>query len=243
MLVLKKEMNKINNIQIYTKTGTFHLNNNTENQDVVMHAENDEYEIISLADGVSSCKNGKEGANIACKTVTDIFLSCGHIFLDYPREKTAYLVLSEIAGNISAAARKSGETAESYSSTICFACIEKETGRMLSFQLGDSNLYLLSETGCRTMSSNKNRKPVFTTYKDADEQALVNIYDIKKLNGVMLCSDGAWQLLHNKSIFEPNLLKTIQRGDFSPLEKFFENKDNVDDCSYILVDFKDRKIA
>ena len=74
-------MDKINNIEHFTKIGTFHLNKKIENQDSFLHSSNERYDIISLADGVSSCVNSKIGSTIACETVNKMFLGCGSLFL------------------------------------------------------------------------------------------------------------------------------------------------------------------
>lgn len=232
-------MKKINQIKSYTKKGAFH----SDNQDVVVHDQSDEYEVIALADGVSSCKKGKEGAKIACNTVLDIFLTCGKLFFNYSYEKTSNIVLAEIRRNISIAAKRDNEPSESYSSTLCFICLEKRTNKILSFQLGDSHIFLLSENGCNAINAKKAHELYFTTYPDADEHTLIDIFYTDNIHSLLLCSDGAWRLLYNKNILNPEILQAIKQSDFEFFENYLENKNNQDDCSYILLNLENNKIA
>lgn len=225
-------------VKTYTKTGEYHTNNRTENQDAVIHAENEEFKIIALADGVSSCENGKAGAEIACRTVRDIFLSCGEIFFAYPHEQTAYLILAEIVRNLSAAAKQNNASVASYSSTLCLVCLEKRTGRVFTFQLGDSNIFFLSSSGFRAINAKKFNNLCFTTYPDADEQTCIGVFETKNIDGIMICSDGAWQLLYDKNALEPDVLKSIQASDFDFFADYFESRHNPDDCSYAILNLK-----
>lgn len=223
----------------YTKKG----NRRSRNQDVITHGQNDEYEVIALADGVSSCKKGKEGAEIACKTVSDIFLNCGRLFFNYSRKKTANIVLDEIKRNISIAAKHDNEPSDSYSSTICFVCLEKRTGKIISFQLGDSHIFLLSKDGCDAINAKGAYELCFTTYPDADEYTFIDIFHTDNIQGLLLCSDGAWKLLYNKNILNPEILHAIKHLNFEIFEAFLKNKNNTDDCSYILLNLENEKIA
>lgn len=49
-------------IQKLSEAGTHHGSADKENQDVVCYGNNKKYAVISLADGVSSCKMARDGA-------------------------------------------------------------------------------------------------------------------------------------------------------------------------------------
>lgn len=236
-------MKKINSIEYFTKTGTFHLDKNMENQDVFLYSSNDYYEIVSLADGVSSCANSKIGARIACETVNEMFLECGSLFFNSSCKKVTYLIMSEISKKLSDIAKSMDEPIDSFASTLCFACLEKETNKLLTFQLGDSNLYLLTDNGCQNMAPQKKFSPAFTVYDDADEKAVVAMYNANKLNGVLLCSDGAWKEFYDNTIFDNTLFESLKKSDFSTLKPFLEKRKCTDDCSYILMNFDECKVA
>ena len=53
----------------FTKTGKYHLSNEINNQDAYATGSNERFDAIVLADGVSSCKKGGQGAEIAVEVV------------------------------------------------------------------------------------------------------------------------------------------------------------------------------
>ena len=236
-------MDKINNIEHFTKIGTFHLNKKIENQDSFLHSSNERYDIISLADGVSSCVNSKIGSTIACETVNKMFLGCGSLFFNYSCKKVTYLIMSEIAKQLSEVSKTMNQPIETFASTLCFACLEKETNKLMTFQLGDSNLYLLTNDGCQSMTNAKDNSSAFTVYDDADDKANVAMYNATDLNGVLLCSDGAWREFYDNAMFNNTLFESLKNCDFSKLKSYLENRNCLDDCSYILMNFNENKVA
>ena len=225
------------NTEFFTKTGTFHMEINTENQDYFLHKSNDQFEIITLADGVSACANSKTGARIACEAVMNVFLECGFMLFDYPFHKISYMVLKEVTNQLKKVSEIKGDEVDSFASTLTFAVFDKKTNRLLTFQLGDSNLYLLSDSGCKSMVNQKKLVPSFTVYGEADEKAVMNMYTADELNGVLICSDGAWKEFYEHTVFNSTLQEALKSSDFSALQHFLESKECADDCSYILMNF------
>ncbi len=164
-------------------------------------------------------------------------MECGELLFGYSPQKTAYIITSEVQRRLSEIAEKTGEAIESFASTLCFACYEKSTNRLMTFQLGDSNLYLVSDKGCKIPSYEKKTLPAFTVYDDADEKAVVTIHNAQDFNSVVLCSDGAWRKLYDKGVFKPDLLEIMKKSEFSKLKSFWEECVCEDDCSYILMNF------
>lgn len=170
-------------------------------------------------------------------------MECGNLFFDYSPEKTAFILLAEIKKQLSELSKKSNKPIESFASTLCFACLEKKTNRLMTFQLGDSNLYLISENGCRFSLDEKAVPQAFTVYEDADEKAAVSVCAADGLNAVLLCSDGAWREFYEKGDFNKELYEALKRSDFFRLKSFLEERSCADDCSYILMNFNKNKAA
>ena len=212
----------------------YHIQNNIVNQDSIISAKNERFEIIALADGVSSCENSKKGADIACKVVTDIMLSCAEMFFEFSCKKTAYLIANEVKTALKQEAKKVNASIESFSSTLCFACYDKKTKKVMTFQVGDSNLFLLYANGCR-ISSDGYDESAFTTSKDVDEKVIIKIFNAEELQGIMLCSDGAWRILFENNILSKRVSESLKFSNYNELNKYFDKSSNIDDCSYILM--------
>ena len=78
-------------IKELSRMGAYHAMMNGENQDALCHGKNRDLCVITLADGVSECKEAKTGAVIASRSITDLFLKKGHYFLEFEKEQIADL--------------------------------------------------------------------------------------------------------------------------------------------------------
>lgn len=228
-----EEMTKIGGIEQFSKTGTFHTERNLENQDFFLHSANDRYEIISLADGVSSCANGGIGAAIACNTVNELFTECGALLFGYTPKKLAHIIAAEVFRRLVCRAEEMNEPVSSFASTLCFACVEIKSGALVTFQLGDSRVYTSCGEEYRCVFGDK-ALPGFTVCDNAGELAEVAVLREFDTNGVLLMSDGAWRELEDKAHSD----RIPACGGAYELKTFFEKTLCMDDCSFIFMDFE-----
>lgn len=211
-------------ITTFSKKGIFHEQNNTENQDAVFSYEDDNICYIALADGATSCRNSKAGAEIACKCIKD-FLINSDIF-NFSADKLAYLVWEEIMFHIKNEASILNDTEKSFASTFAFTYLDKKSNRLVTYNLGDGAIYILHNTSSEyeLLSPPKRTDGVcmLIPNKNAYKSAEINI--IENFNGeIFMCSDG--------------LLDLMKKNDVS-IEKIKENHDiytGMDDFSFILL--------
>lgn len=199
-----------------------------------------------MADGVSTCENGKAGAEIACQTIMKIMLENWQDIFKCGEAVIAKLVVRRIVDNINNKAMVSNENVRSYASTLSFACFNKSTKKVLTFTLGDSLAYKLSEKGCILLNqpdAYDNGKCCVTTTDYAFTRAKINIVEAGGLNGVMLCSDGAWRMFYKENTFRDDLWDAIKKQNYEAIKAYLQEQDNCDDSSFIIMDLSKIKAA
>ena len=106
--------------------GANHGDGAGENQDALCHAQNKEFCVISLADGVSTCREAKCGAEIASSAITNLLLKKGDYFLEFGNEQIAELALSHILYELKERAENDSQNLEDYSSTVASVLVDKK---------------------------------------------------------------------------------------------------------------------
>ncbi len=222
-----------------SQTGLYYIDSNTENQDVVRHARNKQFCVISLADGVSGCKEAKSGAEIASGAITNLLLKKGDYFLEFEQEQVAQLVLSHILFELKKCAENTAENIEEYSSTVASVLIDKKRNRMLCFNLGDGMIMASGRGKCRILSMPAESKNGYvTTTINAYKMVSVRMFDIEFVDSVVICSNGAWKQMFNKSRMKPEIFNLLVNNEYDRLKTFFTGKKCSDDCSFISLNIR-----
>ncbi len=232
----RNKVSKTSSVLQFSLVGSFHSQKNAKNEDVILRKSTENFELIALADGASCCKYARIGAKIACQTVVDLFLGCFSLFFNSSLEKCTRLITDEIYKRLLSFSSEKGCDVTELSSTLCFACLNKQTRRIFLFQLGDSNIYLISQCEVSSLCPKIKQRQGFTANKDAYRYANVFFSDVSSFNSVLLCSDGAWKLMYNKNIFDKNLCEYLKQKHYSRLLSFIVSKTRPDDTSCILLD-------
>lgn len=223
-------------ITAYQKTGKYHLEKGLDNQDIVYEAESKTAKIIVIADGVSSCTNGKQGAEIACKAVSDIMLNETEYMFFSSKEKVAGLLSAYVYKKLSIVANKDNQPVSSYSSTLSFVCYNKINGKIMTFVLGDSLIYLISD-GNMTLACEpelfENSKTYTTTTKNVAEVIEINVFIPQNLTRYLLATDGAWKTFYSGGILSNELEQAVKEGN---IIAYLEEQQCKDDCSIVMMD-------
>ena len=237
---------KINKYYAYSKTGKRHRDLLIENQDYFLHSETDKVEMIILADGVSSCSKSRKGAQIACETVEKILALNGTQLFELDKNIVANLILDNVLSAFKNEQIKDKCEITDYSSTLCFVCLDKAKDRVLSFSLGDSMIYKLSENGCVLLNQPDSffgNKCCVTTTMGASEKVKIDMLNSEEINGMMICSDGAWSLFYNQNVFDEELWEHSKKQNYYEFKKYLDNCVNIDDSSFIIMAFLQNKLA
>ena len=223
-----------------SKIGAHHLKTNGENQDVVCDAQNQNVCIISLADGVSSCKEAKKGAEIACSCVTDLLLTHGDHFFNVSGEQIPSLILSHILYKLDQCAAASSCPIEEFSSTISTVMLDKKRNQILCYHLGDGLILGVQSGKCRVlgMPCDSSSGCCVTTTKCAEKMVTVRILGADLFDSILICSDGAWRQMYYRNRMKPDVHDLVAHSEFDKLGEFLAQQNCFDDYSFISLDLQ-----
>lgn len=227
-------------INIFSNRGTCHAASHTENQDAVCHAENKRYAVISLADGVSSCREAKTGAEIAGSAITNLLFKKGSMFFEFDDRQVSELVLSHILYELRQQAKEEEKEPEAYSSTVSSVLFDKNKQRLLCFNLGDSIILAAGGGRCRilAMPADSSSGCCVTTTENAHVMAFSRVISTAGMESVMICSDGAWRQMFEKNRLKPEVSSLISNHEFDRLEEYLRRQEIFDDHSMISMDLQ-----
>lgn len=223
------------NISQYTKAGEFHRKNRQECQDVVYYRENEDCQMIALADGASYCENGKRGAVIACEAAVDFYMEAGEDLEDFPEEKAAALVMEQIRYRLLEEAAREDNDLDSYASTLAFVFYNKKKGRLTAFNLGDGAIFWTDDQECHSMlmSSGRTKYQNTLSKKGATAyEAVLERKNVKGMESVWICSDGILNEMKEWKI-EKVLKKDMVGMDYEDAGRRLNERTSEDDMSYI----------
>ena len=226
-----------NQITTLSRLGAYHRENGGENQDALCFRSGRRRLTITLADGVSACREAKTGAKIASEALAALFEKKGEVFLSFTPEDAANLALSHVLYELRQQAGAAGKPTEDYSSTLAGVLFDRKTRQLLYFSLGDSLILATGGGKCRILAApaDSTHGCCVTTTQDAAAAVRVGREDGAFLDHVMLCSDGAWHLMLEKDRFHPEVAELLAAGDYDALKTWLAARDGFDDCSFIAV--------
>jgi hypothetical protein len=227
-------------INKFSHIGAYHDSIHEENQDVVYSGTNRRFSVISLADGVSSEKEARAGAEIASEAVTNLFLYKGDCFMDFETEKIAEFTASHVLYELNQKAAADSKAVEDYSSTIASVVYDKRKRKLLLLNLGDSMIIAASNGKCfiLAMPSDSLNGCCVTTTKKAALMTKVKVMDVGVLDSILICSDGAWKNMIIKNRLKPEVASLIACGEYRKFKDYLESQESFDDYSFISMDLK-----
>lgn len=229
-------------IKELSKMGTHHIDGDGENQDALCHAQNQNFCVISLADGVSTCKEAKSGAEIASRAITNLLLKKGEHFLEFENKQISELALSHILFELKLRAEKDSNDLEDYSSTVASVLVDKKKKRMLCFNLGDSIIMATGKGKCRVlaMPADSSSGCCVTTTRSANTMASVKMIDASAVESIVICSDGAWRQMFDKNKLKPAVSNILANNEYDELRDFLVEQNCFDDYSFISLNMQKR---
>ena len=224
------------------RMGAYHAMMNGENQDALCHGKNRDLCVITLADGVSECKEAKTGAVIASRSITDLFLKKGHYFLEFEKEQIADFAISHILFELKQYAEEASCSVEEYSSTITSVLVNKRKNKMLCFNVGDSVVLAVCNGKCKTISmpADSSSGCCVTTTKGVEKKAFVSLCDPGPIDSIVICSDGAWHEMFYKNKLRPEVSRMLAENEYNDLYDYLNIRNCYDDCSFISMDLRQR---
>lgn len=200
-------------------------------------SKNGRFAMLLQADGVSSCINGKRGAQIACLQADGVLSGNEEAFFHFDSRKTSYLVLEQVVCEIRREAKRYGYIPESYASTLMFCCIDRMLRKALLFNLGDGAVCGISKGRCSYLippdraSDNPCLCPQTMT-EDAFKSASVKTVDLEKDIVIFMSTDGLLHEMRNES-YGKFIRDKVRNNDYYVLEKALGLIPNMDDISFM----------
>ncbi len=227
-------------IKVLSQMGKRHALADGENQDAVCHENSKDLCVISLADGVSTCKEARHGAIIASQAITNLFLKKGERFLKCADKQIADFALSHILTELKRKAADTSQPVEAYSSTVASVLVDKKEKRMLCFNLGDGIIIAAGKGRCKVlgMPADSTSGCCVTTTKRAENMAFVKICDIGSIDSVVICSDGAWREMFSKNKLKPEVGCMLSNNEYDALGSFLIKQNCFDDFSFVSMDMR-----
>lgn len=224
---------------LYTKRGIYHKNNGQNSGDVVYGVDDGTLAILALADGVSSCAYGSDGARLitsmAINYVHNQFSRLGFLPVDWTK-----VMLSSIQKEVKTIASSENRTYEDYSSTLIVAVIDRLKGEMSYCNIGDGLVMSISNKKCPIVcmpQGNKDGCPVFTT-KGIENEISTGIVKLNEIENVFICSDGTWNIMYRQNIMRPEIKENLINKNFDGFVECVKSFNSEDDCSFAIVDVR-----
>lgn len=221
----------------FSCAGVCHLAENMENQDAFSVCSNDQYTVMVLADGVSTCTHAGQGAQLACDTAAQLLLSCAHYFMSAPPETIPRILLRNILHALSKQAEKDSVRIEEFSSTLVFVLHDRKQRKLLLFQLGDG-LIVGSQDGrcsCLLQPEDSTEGTCVTTTHRAEDQCSVRLLDAQEYQSVMLLTDGAWHAFVTSGRLRRDVEEAFVRGEYHVLQSLLQQSPPMDDHSFLIL--------
>lgn len=237
-------MNKVSVIKTYSKIGVIHQNEGGENQDALRFEQTERFAVISLADGVSSCRESKTGAEIASKAITGLFIKLGESLFERKDSQIAEFVLSHILYELNKRANEDSQMIEEYSSTIASVFIDKRTGRLLCFNLGDGIIMATHRGKCFVLEApiESPNGCCTTTTQGVQTKISISKFEMPGVESIIICSDGAWRDMYSKNKLKDNPYLFLVSNSYDELESFLMRQDHFDDSSFISLSLREPNV-
>lgn len=224
--------------------GEGHAKTINENQDVVFHKKNERYTVISLADGTSSCKMAKKGAELACKGITELLLDKSDYFFTNEKEKIIETLLTHIIYLLDNEAKNNDIDIDEYSSTLTSVLYDRIEKKLLVFSVGDSAIFISGNGKCNLIMApvDDYKGTYVTTTRDVSKKVFLDIFDKQKMDSLVICSDGAWTEMYDRNRLKPEVMDYLMNMEYEELKKYLVNKKCYDDYSFIAMDLNQLRI-
>lgn len=230
-------------VRVFSLKGKLHEQNGESNQDIVCSGSNERFSVITLADGVSTCRKGRKGAQIACQVTKNLMLRNGEYISGCSSEELANDIVQNVTYEIQKQAALDKVDPEEYSSTLSSVLYDKHLNTLTIFSVGDGIIFGVGGNGFRVlaMPSDSREGTCVTTTRGASRQAVARTINRDGIDTIWICSDGAWRMMFKSGIMKREFADLIESKDYRGLKALFIDNHSNDDMSFIVLDVAGRK--
>lgn len=226
----------------FTQVGTNHRSDDKNNQDAIISGKNQRYDVIVLADGVSSCKKGGEGARITVEAVKNYFLKWGERLINMYAPEREISIHQNIQRYLQKQAEEDGVDIGEYASTLEAILVDKVSKKVMYASIGDGLILKTKNNKVAVVSmptDSRNGTPTTVDSSKYLETGVLEPVDGElAADSFMLCSDGAWKELYYRTNLRPEISEMILKRDYKGISEYLKGKKTFDDCSFITLDIE-----
>lgn len=224
---------------LYTKRGEYHKQRGECSGDVVRGVDNGEFAVLTLADGVSTCRYGADGASLVSACAMDYVYNQFFLNGSLPKGWPVYM-LNLLKKRLYEVVNNDKSSYKEYSTTLMVIVIDRSNGIMYYCNIGDSILIAINDDKCPIIcmpQGDKNGCPVITT-DGLENNIMSGDMNLADVNNIMMCSDGMWRMMYNRNTLKPEIKNFLLSGNYSRIVEYANFSDNIDDCSFAFADVR-----
>lgn len=227
-------------IETYSNAGRRHRQMKQQGQDALAFREKGGAAVIALADGVSSCLFGGEGAGCCAEAAASLLLQKGRSLLCCGGKETAEFITSHIVYEQQRMAKQQGRPAEEYASTLAAVYYDRRAGKFLYCSLGDSLILAVRRGQCEILAlpPDSARGCCVTMTEHAERGMQTGILDARGAEAVYIFSDGAWEVLFEGGSLKADARTMLINRWYTDLKEYLQAQKCEDDSSFISIDLK-----
>ena len=224
---------------IYTKKGTYHKQRNEESGDVVRGTDSGDYAIIALADGVSSCKYGPEGAKMASSFALDYINEQFSRFRFLPEKWPTYM-LNYVKQQLNEFVQYDKSIYSDHSTTLMILIIDREKNLMHYCNIGDGLIIAVDDNMCSIicLPQRRDSRCLVITTEGIENEIISGTIDLNNVNCIVACSDGAWEKMYDHNMLKPEIKNILLSGNHLKLKDVIDESKSIDDCSFAFADVR-----
>ena len=196
--------------------------------------------MIALADGVSSCLFGGEGAGCCAEAAASLLLQKGRSLLCCGGKETAEFITSHIVYEQQRMAKQQGRPAEEYASTLAAVYYDRRAEKLLYCCLGDSLILVVRRGQCEilVLPPDSARGCCVTMTEHAERGMQTGILDARGAEAVYIFSDGAWEVLFEGGSLKADARTMLINRWYTDIKEYLQAQKCEDDSSFISIDLK-----
>lgn len=224
----------------WSRTGNYHQENETGNQDRIVVKNKDQQSVIVLCDGMSSCKHADRGAEVSCNSAIDFLLCIGQRLLRYDASDSGKKILTHIRYDLQKEADRLGCKVEDLSSTFACTFYDKDSGKILLISIGDSLVGGVTKEKIEVImepSISVQGCPATTT-KGVESVMQCKYLDASRYQSIFLCSDGIWKSFYKYSEVEEAVQKRLLKEEYGAFIQDLNKEELEDDSSFVVMEIK-----
>ena len=225
-------------MECFSITGQRHIAACVQNQDAICKKQSILGHAAALADGVSSCRCARAGAQQTVRVLAEILACYGDRLTSMTPQDAARCLIEHVSFHLQRLSEKEGKPVKEYASTMMGAFWQAGGDTLLTCNLGDGVILGVGEHGCKVLSCPANTADgcPATVTKNAATLTHVKVEDKSLFDYVVLLSDGAWPFLIEKNgKLRADICAWFQAGKTGMVADLLRDRNPEDDCSFVLL--------